>query len=184
MAELAVALQEEKDALGQELRAQLAQAVEEQGRLRRLLRLRTRELHRLRHLAQQVLLQRSDVEAFLISSIQIVRAEGAAGAAAGAGGSGEAWARPGSLSDGRPAQPSGGTVPGGSNSGSAKVDIKDLSWVDRERVLRLLFAKVNHQVAAAAAAALSHPLSTEGAEAPPPPALRGAWAEAGPAALA
>ncbi len=39
----------------------------------RLLKLRTKELNHVRNLAHQVLLQRSEVEAFLLSSIQQVR---------------------------------------------------------------------------------------------------------------
>ncbi|KAI7836961.1 hypothetical protein COHA_009210 [Chlorella ohadii] len=62
---------QEKGALEQQLRAQLADAVAEQNSLRRLLQVRTRELRQVRRLAQQVLLQRSEVEAFLVSSIQL-----------------------------------------------------------------------------------------------------------------
>jgi hypothetical protein len=45
---------------------------------------------------------------------------------------------------------------GGEAAGS--LDIRDLSWVDRERVLRLLFAKINGKAAERRAAALpAHP---------------------------
>jgi hypothetical protein len=48
--------------------------------LRRLLRLKGRELQQLRHLAQEVLLQRSEVEIFLLSSLHQVSRHGAMGA--------------------------------------------------------------------------------------------------------
>ncbi len=41
--------------------------------LRRLVKLKTRELKNVRRLAQEVLLQRSDVETFLLSSLHLVR---------------------------------------------------------------------------------------------------------------
>jgi hypothetical protein len=41
--------------------------------LRRLIKLKTRELRNVRRLAQEVLLQRSDVETFLLSSLHAVR---------------------------------------------------------------------------------------------------------------
>ena len=195
---------------------------------RRLLRLRTRDLRQLRHLAQEVLLQRSDVEALLVSGILQVRAEIAAAAARGsplqqatqpaaAGDSpsaaslaltGEASnsvastkglaaagssvlahttttlaaaagkvaglpSPPAPLSPAAATAAAAGVVPdvvrspsraaatswtagGGSptsagasqaaaspSSAAGHVDVKDLSWEDRERILRLLFAKIN-----------------------------------------
>jgi hypothetical protein len=42
---------------------------------------------------------------------------------------------------------------------AGSLDIRDLSWVDRERVLRLLFAKINGKAAERRAAVLpAHPL--------------------------
>eukprot|EP00887_Chlorella_sp_A99_P000647 scaffold5.g647.t1 len=207
MVELATAHEQEKAVLSQELRAQLAEAVGEQASLRRLLRLRTTELHRVRRLAQEVLLQRSDVESFLISSILHVRAEVAAAAAAGgaapaaaaaaAAGAGAKQGSAPAAGGGGPAgaaallpqgSGSGGGAPSAPAASASRVDVKDLSWADREHVLRLLFAKINHQAAAAATAAAlpGHGLSTERTEAPTAAqaSLRGAWAEAGPAGLA
>ena len=141
----------------------------------------------MRRLAQEVLLQRCDVEAFLVSSIQQVRAEMAAAAAgrgaaaagtaalahrqaptplpaqpqhqpplagevegsgagddegpAGDAGPGAAGAEASShTADTSTAGGSGGNSSGGSGG---PVDIKHLSWEDRERILRLLFAKIN-----------------------------------------
>jgi hypothetical protein len=157
---------------------------------------RTKELRQVRRLAQEVLLQRSDVEAFLVSSIQQVRAEmaaevAAAGVAAGPAGGGVAAAAAGVLppqaqaSDGGAApegevpraassssggggstvSPSksnlassssssslgmageassgGGALAAAGGGGAGQADIKQLSWQDRERILRLLFAKIN-----------------------------------------
>lgn len=52
--------------------AQVNAAGSEVEALRRLLRLKGRELQQLRHLAQEVLLQRSEVEIFLLSSLHQV----------------------------------------------------------------------------------------------------------------
>lgn len=52
--------------------AQVQAAASEVGALRRLLRLKGRELGQLRALAQEVLLQRSKVEVFLLSSLHQV----------------------------------------------------------------------------------------------------------------
>jgi hypothetical protein len=54
--------------------AQVTAAGGEVDALRRLLRLKGRELQHLRRLAQQVLLQRTEVEIFLLSSLQQVGA--------------------------------------------------------------------------------------------------------------
>jgi hypothetical protein len=51
---------------------QVAAAGAEVGAMRRLLRLKTRELRLLRRLGQEVLLQRSEVEIFLVASLQQV----------------------------------------------------------------------------------------------------------------
>lgn len=143
---------------------------------RRLVAVRTKELAKLRRLAQEVLLQRSDVETFLVSSIHHVRAELAAGAlpasptaaaaAVGAGGSGSRPARSDSEASGSvesveaeeqaaadPSGAAGGHALAGSASsalggGALPLDVRQLSWQDRERVLRLLFAKINRAAAA------------------------------------
>lgn len=175
----------------------------------------------MRRLAQAVLLQRSDVEAFLVSSIQAVRAELAASGAGGAplppaqasqaalaGGSSSAGGTPSSQPLGSAASwssrgideevvrnaggsPAGdapaGTILTSSSSDGSAVDVRELSWQDRERVLRLLFAKVNRAAAqtvpAVPSVARTQALSEMQAEAPLPP-LRGLATEAGPAGLA
>jgi len=92
--------------------------------LRRLVKLKTRELKNVRRLAQEVLLQRSDVETFLLSSLHHVRKE----------------TEREELLSGR-GQKGGDSLP----PLSGRLDIKDLAWEDRERVLRLLFARINNQ---------------------------------------
>ncbi len=52
--------------------AQVSDARNEAEALRRLVKLKTRELKSVRRLAHEVLLQRSDVEVFLLSSLQTV----------------------------------------------------------------------------------------------------------------
>lgn len=145
---------QEKAALSQSLRAQLAEAAAEADSLRRLLRLRTHELARLRQLAQEALLQRSDVEAFLIASIQQVRREADAEALSGANGGGAQGGDSQATRNATKAGASSGedAATGGRSKGSG-VDVSQLSWAERERVLRLLFARVNGHAAGMAGAA-------------------------------
>lgn len=207
---------------------------------RRLLAVRTKELRSLRRLAQEVLLQRSDVEAFLVASIQQVggwaevlysgwqagpvhscpeltschlsirqvRAElmaqaGSGGAAPSAaatagsqaalGGSGSSAAAeegedPGGEASTAAAAGAGAGLPSYSSSLGSAVDVRELSWPDRERILRLLFSKINRAAAAPApvpavpSVARTAALSEVAVEVP----LRGlpAATEAGPAGLA
>ncbi len=59
-----------------------------------------------------------------------------------------------------------------------RVDISELSWQDRERVLRLLFAKINNQQQQAAFSNLpQHPLHDKTI------ALQGTATDAGPAVI-
>ena len=102
--------------------------------MRRLVKLKTRELKNVRRLAQEVLLQRSDVETFLLSSLHQVRKEVERGSLGRAGvgmatGGGEATAEVQRLP----------------RAASGRLDVKELPWEDRERILRLLFAKINNQ---------------------------------------
>ncbi len=135
---------------------QVTEAHAEADALRRLVKLKTRELKNIRRLAQEVLLQRSDVETFLLSSLHIARRE----------------VERDSLTKG-----AGG---GGSGGAAGSMDIKDLPWEDRERILRLLFAKINNQASQAYFGNLpSHPLDTP----PSQQQLSGLATEAGPAGL-
>ena len=209
--------------------AAAAEAKSEAGELRRLLRLKGREIATLRHLGQEVLLQRSEVEIFLIAALQQAKAEasragaeagveagagrdqGAAvsgvGAAEGQAGAGQQPPASGSSALGGDAcgvESTGGRDRGGTNSGSrggggsdgareglatssggsqqpapddaarhaapagaaaaaaaagvspgasgwaiqrGTLDLRDLTWEQRERVLRLLFARVTAHAA-------------------------------------
>ncbi|KAG2441078.1 hypothetical protein HXX76_003931 [Chlamydomonas incerta] len=114
----------ERQANAKATAAALADVQAESEALRRLVKLKTRELKNVRRLAQEVLLQRSDVEAFLLSSLHAVRREIERESL---------W----------PSRQPGDTA---AAAGRAVAnDIKDLPWEDRERVLRLLFAKINNQ---------------------------------------
>ncbi|GAB4816705.1 hypothetical protein N2152v2_003751 [Parachlorella kessleri] len=159
MAVMALAFEQEKQQLVRELRTQLAEALTEQTTLRRLLKLRTKELNHVRGLAHEVLLQRTDVESFLLSSIQHVRTEVVA-RQADAG----AEASKLQLED--------------AVAASSKADIRELSWEDRERILRQLFVKINNQ--------RKRPVAPQPAAPSPPPQeqLQGRPTAAGPAGLA
>ena len=84
------------------------------------MQLRTKEAKNIRRLAQEVLLQRSDTEIFFLSSLEQVRKE---------------------IELQREAAAPSGTPP----TRSGRVDIAHLTWPERERVLRLAFAKINNQ---------------------------------------
>ncbi len=79
--------------------------------------------------SQEVLLQRSDVEAFLLSSLHTVRKEMERESL---------WPRVAGEA------PSSTGVGGRTSQEAVAPSIKDLPWEDRERVLRLLFSKINN----------------------------------------
>ena len=145
----------------------VTEATAEADALRRLVKLKTRELKNVRRLAQEVLLQRSDVETFLLSSLHIARREVERESI-------KPRSRPGSGSNG------GGGGGGGGGEAVGSMDIKDLPWEDRERILRLLFAKINNQAAQAYFGNLpQHPLGSE----PSQQALSGLHTKGGPAGI-
>eukprot|EP00892_Ulva_mutabilis_P000632 jgi/Ulvmu1/1056/UM105_0014.1 len=90
---------------------------------RRLAELKAKEAKNVRRLAQEVLLQRSDTEIFFLSSLEHVRKELELEAKRATG------------------APQGRSTP----PRSGRVDIGELTWAERERVLRLAFAKMNNQ---------------------------------------
>lgn len=142
----------------------VAEANQEAEALRRLVALKTRELKNVRRLAQEVLMQRSDVETFLLSSLHQVRRE----------------IERHQLEKIGPGGSAGGSRPGSGPPGQAgRVDIRELPWEDREKILRLLFAKINNQVQQAYYSNLpAHPLENNGG-----PGLQGMKTDAGPADL-
>jgi hypothetical protein len=87
-----------------------------------------KEARNIRRLAQEVLLQRSDVETFFVSSLQYVRKQLEHEVAE--------QSTPPSGMDGH-------FSPG--KKGKQQVDISQLNWHERECVLRLAFAKINNQ---------------------------------------
>lgn len=139
-------------------------ATEVQG-LRTLVRMKNDELRTVRRLAQAILGQRTEVEQFLVEALSEVKAEvrarraerrkaQARAATVGAGG----LSLPALV--GLPSAP-GGAVGGrtatsplrarAAQQGAADIGLRDLDPEDRERVLSLLFAKINQSEAAAAA---------------------------------
>lgn len=153
------------------LPAQVAEAQAEVEALRRLVKLKTRELKNTRRLAQEVLLQRSDVETFLLSSLHTVRREVErdsvrevmGGAASGSGAGGAGGAAGSVFLTGDAAGASGVERAGAKGGEGGGMDLRSLSWADRERVLKLLFAKINNQAQQQHYANLPpHVLSSEG----------------------
>ncbi|MEW5297752.1 MAG: hypothetical protein WDW36_000936 [Sanguina aurantia] len=205
--------EQERASLGKAHVGAMAEVAAECDALRRLVKLKSRELKSIRRLAHEVLLQRSDVECFLLSSLHQVRRElerssilvggipsapsnsvaatavaspngammlpgyshkGGISSAGGGGGwshpiwSARGWIRFAAPCDRFPGRThrhgaiavcsfeTGGGVGGvaaGPSVGAAgqggsyggRLELKDLSWADRERVLRLLFTKINNQ---------------------------------------
>eukprot|EP00197_Chlamydomonas_leiostraca_P014815 CAMPEP_0202874320 /NCGR_PEP_ID=MMETSP1391-20130828/25171_1 /ASSEMBLY_ACC=CAM_ASM_000867 /TAXON_ID=1034604 /ORGANISM="Chlamydomonas leiostraca, Strain SAG 11-49" /LENGTH=436 /DNA_ID=CAMNT_0049555731 /DNA_START=78 /DNA_END=1384 /DNA_ORIENTATION=+ len=135
LAQIMADSERERQALLANTATQVAEARAEGEALRRLVKLKTRELKNVRRLAQEVLLQRSDVETFLLSSLHTVRKEMERDSLAGFTGSGGGAGTSGKGPAGDEGMPSIGHG----------LDLKDLPWEDRERVLRLLFAKINNQ---------------------------------------
>ncbi len=72
-----------------------------------------------------------------------------------------------------------GSPGGGEYGGGGRLDIKDLPWEDKERVLRLVFAKINNQAQQKTFSNLpEHPLEAQQQEKQLAP-----YTSAGPAAL-
>lgn len=92
--------------------------------VRKLLALKTKEVRNFRKLAQAILLQRSELETFFLTSLETVKNEI------------ETEAKNLVNGDFNPAS----TRPA---PATGKVSIADLSWEERERVLKYLFVKLN-----------------------------------------
>ncbi|KAL1514805.1 hypothetical protein AB1Y20_003891 [Prymnesium parvum] len=127
----------EKGSLAQADRKKIAEAELDSAGLRQLVRLKTKELGHIKRLATVILQKRNEVETFLLDSIETVKAEIHRRRAEEDRVSMRSKGRlPALVAAGRPSN-----LP---TSADEHVDIRDLTWEDRERVLRLLFAKINN----------------------------------------
>jgi len=111
--------------------------LESQG-LRQLLKLKSKELANVKRLAQLILEKRNEVETFLLESIDEVKAQIAKERPQMARGGSRRTVLPLITPSERKA------VSNLPRAIEEHVDIADLTWPDRERVLRLLFAKINN----------------------------------------
>ena len=133
--------------------------------LRQLVKLKNKELRTIKKLAQTILNQRTEVEQFFLDALANVKGE-IAKSKADARAKGKLWGRRtagvstrrmhllGSHRRGSPVPvcrwqantkfPPLGVSPRASTAGGEKVELADLTLEDRERVLRLLFAKINN----------------------------------------
>lgn len=141
---------EERHKVADELRGKVDLHQGESDALRKQLKAKTRELRHIRRLSQMILDQRSEVEQFFIEALEQVKLERgkvvaeerrqAKMAAA------KALREHAGMRGSRGASDRGGDLGLNiSQTGAAddKVYLKDLTLEDRERVLRLLFAKIN-----------------------------------------
>lgn len=121
--------------------------------LRRLLRLKNKELRNLRRLAQTILDQRTDVEQFFLDAMEQVKQEIVNERKRMREQEMKAYHLALKKANGmkgvrfpRLPSPATGNSPSDSDQQkhfSEKVDLRQLTWEDRERVLRLVFAKIN-----------------------------------------
>ncbi|RLN55470.1 hypothetical protein BBJ29_006794 [Phytophthora kernoviae] len=129
--------------------------------LRKLLSLKNRELRNLRRLAQAILSQRTDVEQFFLDSLEHVKREIERERKEKRERDLENYHRDVNCAQGikhslrfpkltSPTSPvtansrKGLVPPTSPQHFTEKVDLRKLSWEDRERVLRLVFSKINH----------------------------------------
>ena len=144
--------------------------IEESG-LRQLVKLKNKELKNIRKLAQIILDQRTEVEQFFLEALEQVKSEvrrereerhkqavaqyrsqmreatsksGGGGGGSGGGGGGGRGHRFPAIRAPQQLAAAGGAASRLPMQPNSKVDLRDLSWQDRERVLRLLFAKINN----------------------------------------
>mmetsp|Transcript_43042 Transcript_43042/g.69851 ORF Transcript_43042/g.69851 Transcript_43042/m.69851 type:complete len:487 (-) Transcript_43042:94-1554(-) len=144
--------------------ANVAAASESQSEiaaLKKLVKIRNKEYRQIRKLATEIINQRTEVETFFLDALDYVKRERQAqldeerraGQEAYRQQMKEATLKPGvKFPTIRPTtlktDPTGITGPSQLPTlPGQKVDIKDLTWDDKERVLRLLFAKINNSTA-------------------------------------
>jgi hypothetical protein len=151
---------EDRNKIKSSVAKELEEVTMDANGLRHLITLKNKELSHIKKLAQTILDQRGEVEQFFLESIEQVKEKivsereqkyrkslveynkkmREATAMGGESGGGKFPSIRGrNLSFLEPAAPSSLPI----NPGN-KVDITELSWEDRERVLRILFAKINN----------------------------------------
>ncbi|CAK0781105.1 hypothetical protein CVIRNUC_005286 [Coccomyxa viridis] len=118
--------QKDRKALTAAFAAERSEAQGDIRALRQLAKARGRALHKVRELAQAVMAQRTEVEVFLVSSLQLVRSEMGLGSKR-------------QLSLPQTEQEGAGDL------AEVVPDTKDMTWGDREKVLRMLFASLQRQ---------------------------------------
>eukprot|EP00656_Telonema_subtile_P055383 TRINITY_DN8549_c0_g1_i1.p1 TRINITY_DN8549_c0_g1~~TRINITY_DN8549_c0_g1_i1.p1 ORF type:complete len:500 (+),score=151.11 TRINITY_DN8549_c0_g1_i1:203-1702(+) len=126
-----------------DLQQQLEERTREAEQLRGQLKLKSKELKHIRRLSQMILEQRSEVEQFFVEALEQVKLEKSKQK--------EDEKRKARTEQARQYREHGGTRPLTNPLvnerppvwGDDKIHLKDLDFEDRERVLRLLFAKIN-----------------------------------------
>jgi len=115
------------------------------AQLRHHLAMKTNEVNRIKKLAKRILEQRGDVERFFLSALEQVKHEIRQKRDREAKRAKKAYTRHlVSLAGGRkPSLPKMGAAGSASAAPNRRVDLADLEPEDRERVLRLLFSKIN-----------------------------------------
>ncbi|CAG9324319.1 CCDC176 [Blepharisma stoltei] len=117
--------EKEKEMMVFDFNQQIQERDSELLNLRQQVKLRSKELKSLKALAQMILDQRSDVEQFFLESLEQIKEE----------------VQKRMTAEGKLRKlPQIGNK---TKAYSEKVELSDLDWEDRERVLRLLFAKMN-----------------------------------------
>jgi len=128
--------EKERDGLLKEDQRKIAEVELDSQGLRQLVKLKSKELTHMKRLASIILQKRNEVETFLLDSIEVVKGE------IGRRRAEEERAMP--RARGRLPQLGGSRPSNLPASPEEHIDIRDLTWDDRERVLRLLFAKINN----------------------------------------
>ena len=144
--------EKEKGEMAKEDQRKLAEVELDSAGLRQLVRLKSKELTHMKRLASIILQKRNEVETFLLDSIELVKAEIARRRAEEERSMPRARGRLPQLGQSKPSN-----LPANPEE---HIDIRDLTWDDRERVLRLLFAKINN--AAPFPQMPPHPLHDDG----------------------
>ena len=125
MSQMAGEFEREKEMIINQFNNQFQDKLGEMNNLREQVKVRSKELKNMKALAQMILDQRSDVEQFFLESLEQIKDE----------------VQKRIIAEGKTKK-----LPMINQKGkvySDKVELGDLDWEDRERVLRLLFSKMN-----------------------------------------